>query len=320
MGSRAVVIVCRTPEAARDWFGAEREGIVYTRTGRRFFADAAMEEALLDRVRAALAASGLWEDLGDWAALDCEILPWSLKADDLVRGQYAAVGAAAVASLTAASQVLAAAGARGVEVAGLSQRTGQRRAAAEAFTGAYRPYIWPVSSLEDVRLAPFVVLAGSSGTCLDRDHAWHMQAAQRLAKADPLITPTRHLVVDAMDASAEPAVTAWWEEITGGGGEGMVVKPASPITRGRRGLAQPGVKCRGPEYLRIIYGPEYSLPVNLGRLRERNLGHKRALALSEFALGVEALERFVRREPAFRVHECVFGVLALESEPVDPRL
>lgn len=252
--------------------------------------------------------------------LDCEILPWSLKADDLVRGQYAAAGAAAVASLTAAAGILAAARARGVEVAGLSQRTGQRRTAAEAFTRAYQPYIWPVSSVEDVRLAPFVVLAGSSGTCLYRDHAWHMRAAQRLAEADPLITPTRHLAVDAGNTAAGQAVTAWWEEITGGGGEGMVVKPASPITWGQRGLAQPGIKCRGPEYLRIIYGPEYSLPANLDRLRERNLGHKRVLAISEFAVGVEALERFVRREPAFRVHECVFGVLALESEPVDPRL
>ena len=61
-------------------------------------------------------------------------------------------------------------------------------------------------------------------------------------------------------------------------------------------------------------------PENLERLRSRGLGAKRSLALREFALGMEALERFVRREPLRRVHECVFGVLALESEPVDPRL
>jgi protein phosphatase len=115
-------------------------------------------------------------------------------------------------------------------------------------------------------------------------------------------------------------VTAWWEELTGNGGEGMVVKPADPVTRARHGVAQPGIKCRGPEYLRIIYGPEYTLPANLVRLRERNLGRKRSLAVGEFALGVEGLERFVRREPLHRVHECVFGTLALESEPVDPRL
>ena len=100
----------------------------------------------------------------------------------------------------------------------------------------------------------------------------------------------------------------------------MVVKPIEFVTRGRRSLAQPAVKCRGPEYLRIIYGPEYTLPENLERLRSRGLSVKRSLALREFALGIEALERFVRGEPLRRVHECVFGVLALECEPVDPRL
>lgn len=84
---------------------------------------------------------------------------------------------------------------------------------------------------------------------------------------------------------------------------------------GRRGLVQPALKVRGREYLRLIYGPEYTLPENLERF-----GHKRSLALREFALGIEALERFVRGEPLRRVHECVFAVLALESEPVDPRL
>jgi protein phosphatase len=98
------------------------------------------------------------------------------------------------------------------------------------------------------------------------------------------------------------------------------VRPFSFVATGRRGLVQPAVKCRGREYLRIIYGPEYSLPENLDRLRARGLQAKRSLALREFALGIEGLERFVRHEPLRRVHECVFGVLALESEPVDPRL
>ena len=99
-----------------------------------------------------------------------------------------------------------------------------------------------------------------------------------------------------------------------------MVKPAANLTRGRKGLAQPGLKVRGREYLRIIYGPDYTEPANLARLRQRNLGHKRSLALREYALGLEALDRVARGEPLWRVHECVFAVLALESEPVDPRL
>jgi protein phosphatase len=127
-------------------------------------------------------------------------------------------------------------------------------------------------------------------------------------------------VIDLADDASVASGIRWWEQLTGSGGEGMVVKPLDFVARGRRGLLQRAVKCRGAEYLRIIYGPEYSAPENLERLRARGLQTKRSLALREFALGVEGLERFVRREPLRRVHECVFGVLALESEPVDPRL
>jgi protein phosphatase len=156
---------------------------------------------------------------------------------------------------------------------------------------------------------------------VDKTHGWHMNVLSKLCEADEnLLLATSYTTVETTDPESMEAGTRWWEEITGRGGEGMVVKPLDFVASGKRGLAQPGVKCRGREYLRIIYGPEYTAPENLERLRDRRLGPKRSLALREFALGVEALERFVRREPLCRVHECVFGVLALESEPVDPRL
>ena len=96
--------------------------------------------------------------------------------------------------------------------------------------------------------------------------------------------------------------------------------PLDWIVRGRKGIVQPALKCRGREYLRIIYGPEYTLPEHMDRLRERGVSLKRSLASREFALGLEGLYRFTEGEPLYRVHECVFGVLAMESEPVDPRL
>jgi protein phosphatase len=135
-----------------------------------------------------------------------------------------------------------------------------------------------------------------------------------------LLLATPFKLVDVTDPASQAEGTGWWMKLTERGGEGMVVKPLDFIHRGSRGLSQPAVKCRGREYLRIIYGPEYTAEENLTRLRSRGLGQKRSLALGEFALGVESLERFVRKEPLRRVHECVFGVLALESEPVDPRL
>lgn len=323
MGSRAVVIVCRSGDVAAGRFGIEAElGVAYTRTGRSFFADPTQARELLDAVRAATERAGLWDELStDWLALDCEILPWSLKADELLRSQYAAVGAAARTGLAAAVDALAAAGGRGIDVSDVLAMTRERLGMAGAFVGAYRPYCWPVTSIADVRVAPFQVLAAEGGAFFDRDHAWHLAMADRLADAVPdLLSRTGHLAVDLGDPESEARGTAWWEELTSSGGEGMVVKPLAPITRGRRGLVQPGIKVRGREYLRIIYGAEYTAPANLERLRERALGRKRSLALREFALGVEALERFTRREPLHRTHECVFAVLALESEPVDPRL
>lgn len=189
------------------------------------------------------------------------------------------------------------------------------------YTAAYQHYCWPVESLHDLRLAPFHVLASEGHAHVDRDHRWHMSWSQKLGEhGSDVVMVTQHREVDVTDESSLGQGVDWWLEMTGAGGEGMVVKPMEFIVRGKRGLSQPAVKCRGREYLRIIYGPHYTDPLHLDRLRSRGLGRKRGLALREFALGVEALERFVRREPLRRVHECVFGVLALESEPVDPRL
>lgn len=323
MGSRAIAVVCRDEEAARERFGASGgDGIIYTRTGRRFFDDDALESALLDRLRRAAGAANLWDELDTgWLCLDCELLPWSAKARELLQRQYAAVGSAARATLDEFIATLEAASERGLNIEPLLQRYRERREGAGRYVDAYRRYSWPVYSLEDIRLAPFHVLASEGVVHADRDHAWHMRTVERLCRADEaVLLATRHMIVDTTDPESEAAGARWWEEMTGEGGEGMVVKPLDFVARGSRGLAQPGVKCRGREYLRIIYGPEYTLPENLERLRRRGLGAKRSLALREFALGVEALERFVRREPLYRVHECVFGVLALESEPVDPRL
>ncbi len=323
MGSRAVVVLCRDEAVAGARFGAPagESGAVYTRTGRSFFSPE-LTERLLGRLRGAIQRADLWAELEtDWIVLDCELLPWSAKAAGLLREQYAPVGAAAGAALPAAHEVLDQAAVAGLDVADVLARTTTRAANAAAFTTAYRRYCWPVDGLDGVSLAPFQVLAAQGRTFHDRDHGWHLDVAARLVESDPeLVRSTRWLAVDAGSESSVAAGVAWWEDLTAGGGEGMVVKPMANLMRGRRGVAQPGIKVRGREYLRIIYGPDYTDAANLDRLRDRNLGHKRSLALREYALGLESLERFARAEPLWRVHEPVFGVLALESEPVDPRL
>ncbi|MBD8079694.1 polynucleotide kinase-phosphatase [Cellulosimicrobium arenosum] len=378
MGSRAVLLVARdsgggdgadgsggagrgrsVSRIVAERFGIEAPGAVHTRTGRSFL-DEPTTALLLARAAAALEAAGTWDALGaGWVLLDAEILPWSLKADQLLRDQYASVGAAARAVMPAALDALAAAQARGIDVGELRRRTAERATDAELFVESYRRYRWDTGGatpddvsgegaigdpLRGVQVAPFQVLAsgtarpgggqgaavgpGSAGTTYgDRDHLWHLDVADALVAADPeLFRTTRRVVVDLSDDASRAAGTAWWEELTAAGGEGMVVKPLENLVRRGGGgttgggLVQPGLKVRGREYLRIIYGPEYTQEHNLERLRERSLGRKRSLALREYALGLESLDRVTRGEPLWRVHEAVFAVLALESERVDPRL
>jgi polynucleotide kinase-phosphatase len=346
MGSRAVLLVCRSPHEARGRFGLPGAGAVWTRTGRPFFSaelypslhpspGPSLAAALIEQVRAAVEKAGLFAELGtSWLLLDAELLPWNVKAGSLLRDQYAAVGAAALASLPAATAALTQAAARGLPeaqgVGVLLQRTRARLANAEAFTAAYLRYCWATDGLAGVRVAPFQLLASEGAVYHERPHQWHLALADRLAAADPgLIVVTRRVEAETADPASVAAATRWWEDLTAAGGEGMVVKPAANLTLARRGsgpgeqghgLVQPGLKVRGREYLRIIYGPDYTEPANLARLRQRGLSHKRSLALREYALGLEALDRVARGEPLWRVHECVFAVLALESEPVDPRL
>jgi protein phosphatase len=325
MGSRAVVLACRDAATARHRFGAadERAGVVYTRTGRPFFSADMLNRALVDRVSGAVNAAGLWAELNtDWLLLDAELLPWSAKATELIQDQYASVGTAARAALPAAVEVLDAAARRGLDVAEIRERFAVRADNAVRFTDAYRRYVRPTDGLNGVTLAPFAVLATERTNHAGRDHGWHLAIADRLVAADPaLFSPTARRIVHLDEPAAVADAIAWWTALTNAGGEGMVVKPYDGLVRDSRGgLVQPGLKCRGREYLRIIYGPDYTEPARLDRLRQRNLARKRSLALREYALGLAALNRAAAGEPLWRIHELVFAVLALESDPVDPRL
>ena len=326
MGSRAVLVICKDEQTAAHRFGITGEGfgICYTRTGRNFFNEPETEHAFLTKVRDGLTRSGFWEKhQTDWVCLDAELMPWSVKAQSLIQAQYAATGSAALNALAEAEAVLRLTAQRGIEGAHeMLHAFAEKKQAAEKFVSAYRAYCWEVTGIDDYKLAPFHILATEGAVHADKTHQWHMEQIAEICHADSTLfklTPYKMVHLDN-EAEIDDAV-AWWLELTGKGGEGMVVKPYQFTAYGTDGtLLQPAVKCRGKEYLRIIYGPEYCKPENLIRLKKRGLAKKRSLALQEFALGIEALERFVRKEPLRRIHESAFGVLAMESEPTDPRL
>jgi protein phosphatase len=327
MGSRAVVVICQSKEAAQTRFGVSNQSIgsCYTRTGRAFFKDPLLEKAFLERLQAALSQAHFWERFkSDWFCLDCEIMPWSAKAQALIYQQYAAVGAASQAALGKTAERLTQAIQNRPDQTGLQtllNHCHERQTLAKAFVEAYRPYCWPVEKLEDYKLAPFQLLAAEGQVYTHETHLWQMMTLAELAAADPdLIRATAWKRVQFAEPDSVEAAIQWWLELTSSGGEGMVIKPLEAIAKGAKGYVQPAMKCRGREYLRLIYSTEYTQPEQLTRLKKRSLGAKRSLALREFALGIEALERFVAFAPLREVHRCVAGLLALESEPVDPRL
>jgi protein phosphatase len=321
--------------------------------------EAGTETAILERLGKVLDYSGFWEEFATaWVCLDTELMPWSAKARSLLLEQYAPVGragrdglAASVAALKQAvrgpegesaglsvssalkqSSALppdtpAPSGKQGggppadMSIAAVLEQFEQRQECLDRYTEAYRRYCWTVSSVDDYRIAPFHILATEGKVWNDENHLYHMETIRRcMTGRDSLFMATNYITVDLGNEQSVAAAMDWWLGLTGSGGEGMVVKPLDFIARRGTELLQPAVKCRGREYLMIIYGPEYTESEKLERLRSRSLTKKRRLALAEFALGQESLERFVRREPLHRLHECVFAVLALENEAVDPRL
>jgi len=317
-------IPARDADAAQSRFGIANPeaGVIVTRTGRPFFSEAAVTGALLDRVRSAAEATGLWGRLGtDWLILDAEVLPWSAKAAALIQRLYAAVGAAGTAALDAACGSMADAAGRGVDVEALAARTAGRAGHVAAYVDSYRRYCWEIDGADGVEIAPFQILASEGEVLARRPHRWHLEEIDALADHGPeTLRRTDRRFVDLGDGASVQRATDWWHSLTEGGSEGVVVKPAEPIVTSSGSFVLPGGKCGVREYLRIIYGAESLEPANLVRLRQRSIGRKSSLARREFALGIEALDRFVANEHLARVHECVFGVLALESEPIDPRL
>lgn len=337
MGSRAVIVVAKDTESAIKRFGVTdgKKGIIYTRTGRHFFDDCDYEDKIIDRFAACLTKSGFWEDFTtDWVAFDTELMPWSVKAQALLENQYAPVGCSGNEALRSAVSALEQACGKNINTFDVSSMTSgqnvdiydvlkkykERANCIDKYTAAYREYCWPVKNIDDIKIAPFHLLATENAVHTDKNHLWHMETIKKYCVNDPMFIATEYIVVNVNDPDSIASGIDWWLALTGNGGEGMVVKPLDFIAKKNGKLIQPAVKCRGREYLRIIYGAEYTMPEHMTRLKSRGLGKKRSLALREFSLGTESLKRFVNNEPLYLVHQCVFGILALESETVDPRL
>ena len=329
-GTRVTVVACRDAEAARRRFGADGgvTGAVYSASGRPFFATRAAEEAFLARLRDALDGGGLWDALGtDWVALEGVIGPGVPMMREVNRylGQGLApcwtVAAAAGSGLGAAAEALARAVAGGVDAAALLARTRERAALVEAYTAACRRHCRPARAPDELRFAPVLILAGEGGVYAERDPRWHQERLAPACSAAPLtLRGMEHTAIDLADPRSEAEAIAWWDAAVGRGSAGIVVRPLERGPEGGSRSMAPALECRSVDMQRLVHGPEHTLPEHRERLRDPGIGEERAGAAKEWALSIEALERFVRGEPLVRVHECVFAALAVKSgRPRDVR-
>lgn len=319
MGSRGILLLFRNRNHAKAYIGKESLGSIYTRTGRRFF-QPEIEKKVIEQLHMDLTNAGYFEKYEtDFVLLDAEILPWNVKAKELIRRQYAHVGEMADLGRQKLKEFLQRAKENGRVVEDWMKEVDQQLSQTKTFNEVYPAYCWETDGIEGIQIAPFHTLAHSKGAFFDHTHEWHMEHNRELSQISLLFIETEYRVIT--DETSMQEAIKWWEAITEDGHEGFVVKPEFFLTRDDKGkIIQPAIKVRGRKYLHIIYGMDYIQPENLQRLKQRNVGRKQRNALREFALGIEGIQRFVNRESLDRIHECVLGVLALEAQPVDPRL
>ena len=318
MGSRAVLLLFKNRESAKQAVGSEMLGVIYTRTGRRFF-DQSTETEIVLKLNEELVNKGYFEKYEtDYVLLDAEIMPWNLKAKELISSQYAHVAENAILDLSKLKEKLEAVAGDNADLNKWLDEVGNKFENAKTFKEIFQKYCWDAEGTKAIQIAPFHVLAHCGETFFDKPHQWHMTMNKEFAEGSSLFVPTEFKMIS--DDCSEREVIEWWEEMTAEGHEGIVIKPEhfTPTHNGK--LLQPAIKVRGRKYLHIIYGMDYLLPDQLERLKKRNTGKKQKLALREFALGVEGIQRFIDGESIERVHECVLATLSLESDPVDPRL
>ncbi|HEX9940336.1 MAG TPA: methyltransferase domain-containing protein [Longimicrobium sp.] len=322
-GRRVTAVVCRDADVARLRFRAAQgeTGAVYTAAGRPFFATRAAEEAFLARLRGALDGGGVWDELATgWVALEGVMgpgVPLMREVDSRLHpppSLHWALSAAARGTLAAEEAALAEAVAHGVDAAALLARTRERAALAAAYTATCRRALRPVTAPHALRLAPVRILAGERAVHAEHDPRWHRERLARACQSAPhTLRETEQTLLDLTRPPAE--AEAWWQAALARGSAGIVVRPLEGGSGDGEGAPAPALKCRGEDALRLVHGPEHTLPEHRERLRGRGLGEEAVRAAREWALSVEALDRFVRGESPTRVHECVFAALAVKNGP-----
>ncbi|WP_079526525.1 AAA family ATPase [Solibacillus isronensis] len=316
MGSRAVIFIAKNKEVAKELINSESLGYITTRTGRAFF-EQKEQQQMVEKIHAELIGKNYFEQFNtNFVLMDAEILPWNLKAQSLIDQQYETVAENALMDRYKLIEKLKAT--EHVDVTSWVEEYTDKYKNAARFDAVFRNYCWPTNELSGIQIAPFHILAHSSSANFHQSHSWHMKMNAYLAENSSLFIATEYRLIESEQDEQE--VINWWKDMTENGHEGIVIKPFDFLAYHNGKLLQPAIKVRGREYLRIIYGMDYTNDVTMKKLKQRNSSRKMKNALLEFKLGMEGISRFVSLESSNRVHECALATLALESDTIDPRL
>lgn len=316
MGSRAVIFIAKDKEVAKELINSDSLGYITTRTGRAFF-EQKEQQQMVEKIHAELVSKNYFEQFNtSFVLMDAEILPWNLKAHRLIDQQYETVAENALMDRYKIIEKLKAT--EHVDVTSWMEEYTEKYKNAARFDAVFRNYCWPTNELSGIQIAPFHILAHSSATNFHQPHSWHMKMNAYLAENSSLFIATEYRLIESEQDEQE--VINWWKDMTENGHEGIVIKPFDFQAYHKGKLLQPAIKVRGREYLRIIYGMDYTNEDTMKKLKQRNPSRKMKNALLEFKLGMEGISRFVSLESSNRVHECALATLALESDTIDPRL
>lgn len=316
-GARAVIIAARDPDAGRRFNLTEKkDGIIYTETGRPFFEGGreSIEEGLLKGLKNALSANGFWEKYKTgWLCIDCEILPRPLAARGSEQVPRSLDAPGGPDNLEEAILWLDKRGFSGPEDEEqafndlLAALKGERERE-KALEDAWRRFFHTAHNISDIQITPLNIMASEDRVWSDVNHVLQLEIIREALSGWINLAPCRFISARPGDKASFKQAREFLEKTLSEGGAGMFIKPKDFISaRGGR-LIQPALECLGEEASRIIYGPDSGL-----KDHKRGGSEARRRALREFALGLEGLERFVSGEPLYRVHECVFGALALKS-------
>lgn len=312
MGTRVVLVLCRSQAAAERRFGISGRGACYTASGRPFLQE---DAELFDQLHGVFESVAFWEEYRtDWVCLECVMLPWVGRAEGLFKYRYASLATAAEADLAAAREAVAF---RGAALETQQDALAEGLARVAKFQDIYRKGAAQRIDTPDCRLMPVALLAVEGANYTGKDPLWQASRLEAICRYTARLQAPKWRRVDLEDESSMKEAVGWWEALTDSGAAGMVVLPECSQSSlgqhvsGSRQI-QPALQVRGREFLRLIYGPEYTLPHLLQRLKQRRTLLKRNIALRQHVLNQEALNRFLSGEALDRVHECVFAALGLK--------